>query len=319
MAARSTTDNIPTKPTFAKVSRAGLGRNAIYTHANSTLQIVASSYTSQDGKTMSVIPKPSQKDAGSNGAAKSQPLKILPSPNRVVMASPTSDCDASADSSHVAYATNDDKAKSVPGVNGKQHQHPTVRTEDGAVKSATNDDGSTQLSSDGSGKPQSFDTKSVASGTTFAMDEKESLRPDDSASMRAAIEEEETFSAPGSVVNGSRVGSDIGSRTFREQFQDIPYVNIVSIRAGQQAVTMSTAAALPSLAETSPLNHPVTSDTQSSPNHVNVPDEKLLDALQSQRDRVWVLKLEQDIIDFVGQSKYVAQHFSAWYDLPSVC
>jgi hypothetical protein len=37
------------------------------------------------------------------------------------------------------------------------------------------------------------------------------------------------------------------------------------------------------------------------------PDEKLLEALQSQRDRVWVLKLEQDIIDFIGQSKSVSR------------
>ena len=34
-----------------------------------------------------------------------------------------------------------------------------------------------------------------------------------------------------------------------------------------------------------------------------VPDERLVEALSSGRDRVWVLKLEQDIIDFVKDSK----------------
>lgn len=33
------------------------------------------------------------------------------------------------------------------------------------------------------------------------------------------------------------------------------------------------------------------------------PDQKLLDALENPRDRVWVLKLEQDVIDFVKDAK----------------
>ena len=54
------------------------------------------------------------------------------------------------------------------------------------LKVSITEDSSTQLSSsDGSGKPPSIDGKSVASATTFALDEKESLRPDDSASLSA--------------------------------------------------------------------------------------------------------------------------------------
>ena len=45
-------------------------------------------------------------------------------------------------------------------------------------------------------KPPSLDGKSITSGTTFALDEKESLRPDDSASVKAA-EDDDTFSGRG--------------------------------------------------------------------------------------------------------------------------
>ena len=55
------------------------------------------------------------------------------------------------------------------------------------------EDNHSHLSSS-STKQQSFDTKSMASVTTFAMDEKESIRPDDSASVRAA-EDDEAFNA----------------------------------------------------------------------------------------------------------------------------
>lgn len=50
--------------------------------------------------------------------------------------------------------------------------------------------------SDSSTKPASFDTKSMASENTFGMDEKESLRPDDSASVQAADEDEPFFVPP---------------------------------------------------------------------------------------------------------------------------
>ena len=56
-------------------------------------------------------------------------------------------------------------------------------------------------------KPPSLDGKSITSGTTFALDEKESLRPDDSASVKAA-EDDDTFSGRGSIVAGSRIGSE---------------------------------------------------------------------------------------------------------------
>lgn len=171
-------------------------------------------------------------------------------------------------------------------------------------KSVTIDDTSTQVSSsDGSGKPASTDGKSTVSGTTFAMDEKESLRPDDSASLRDN-QEEENLSTTGSVVAGSRVGSDTGSRAFRDQLREIsimtpqgdaqfnqyppPAMPNPSIAFGDGSVPAMTAQL--SMAR---------GIAPTSGNAAYAPDEKLLEALESHKDRVWVLKTEQDIITFV--------------------
>ncbi len=63
-------------------------------------------------------------------------------------------------------------------------------------------------------KPPSLDGKSITSGTTFALDEKESLRPDDSASVKAA-EDDDTFSGRGSIVAGSGIGSEAAGKRER--------------------------------------------------------------------------------------------------------
>ena len=109
------------------------------------------------------------------------------------------------------------------------------------VKSLATDDSVTQLSSsDGSVKPPSLDGKSVASGTTFALDEKESIRPDDSASLRA-VEEEDVVSPPDSIAAGSRVGSDSGvARAFRDQLHEISADwSVASTRSSAWAVPTS--------------------------------------------------------------------------------
>jgi hypothetical protein len=182
---------------------------------------------------------------------------------------------------------------------------PTTPVADECAVKITNDDASTQLSSDGSTKPLSFDCKSVASGATFGLDEKESLRPDDSASVRAIVEDDEYLSAPGSVVAGSRVNSDIGANAFREQLRDIALMNVTPARNGTHAfqgpIMSNVTIAQPSAIQPG-LISAGSSQSMSLPIH-GVPDEKLIEALQSPRDRVWVLKLEQDIIDFIGQSK----------------
>jgi hypothetical protein len=185
------------------------------------------------------------------------------------------------------------------------------------VKISAAEDSSTQLSSsDGSGKPPSIDGKSVASATTFALDEKESLRPDDSASLRA-VEEEDVTSPPDSVVNDSRHGSDNGAaRAFRDQLHEIAVMNPQS----QRGVPPGRFPNMPpgphmlydpnqALNGGRPMSQPVGSgmpNMDGVPNLPSAPDEKLIEALQSPRDRLFVVKIEQDFIDFIKDSRYVS-------------
>jgi hypothetical protein len=182
------------------------------------------------------------------------------------------------------------------------------------VKHLGPDDGSTQLSSsDSSAKPPSLDGKSTTSGTTFALDEKESLRPDDSASLRA-VEEEDGVSPPGSLAAGSRMGSDVGgSRAFRDQLNEIatmgpvPHRGVPPGRFQQPVIPVGNGLYQPvqSLDSVRNLPGPVVNGSNPGPAVAPqpLPDEKLLEALESARDRVWVLKLEQDFIDFVKDPK----------------
>lgn len=167
------------------------------------------------------------------------------------------------------------------------------------------DDNSTQVSSsEGSAKVPSLDGKSTTSGTTFAMDEKESLRPDDSASLRA-VEEEDAFSASASINESSRNGSVSGAQAFRDQLQEIAVIDPMSKRFPREvappAIPVSHADSNPGGAFSNPAPkyalaaRPDSNPTSDTPQ----PDEKLIEALQSYRDRVWVLKLEQDVLDFI--------------------
>lgn len=178
------------------------------------------------------------------------------------------------------------------------------------VKLSIAEDSSTQLSSsDGSGKPPSIDGKSVASATTFALDEKESLRPDDSASLRA-VEEEDVTSPPESVIADSRHGSDNGAaRAFRDQLHEIAVMNPQSHRgvpAGRFPAQPNGPHTLydPSqpINGVRPTSQPL---VNGPPNMSAIPDEKLIEALQSPRDRLFVVKIEQDFIDFIKDSRYV--------------
>ena len=159
-------------------------------------------------------------------------------------------------------------------------------------------------------KPPSLDGKSIASGTTFAMDEKESLRPDDSASVKAAAEDDDAFSIRGSFIAGSRMSSDIAARARGIQLGDIPERRTAQPPPGPPGQGVL---APPSSASEQPpvLSSAMPLSTEGSSDALNViyrqaPDEKLLDALASPRDRYFLLRLEKDVIDFVQDSKYLA-------------
>lgn len=163
-------------------------------------------------------------------------------------------------------------------------------------------------------KPPSLDGKSITSGTTFALDEKESLRPDDSASVKAAAEDDDAFSVRGSYIAGSRMGSDIAARFQRIQIGDMPLRPITTshILTGNQLPGVATPQSGSSEKQPAAESKitlgggaaPADSLTANGFLSQN-PDEKLLEAMQSSKDRLFLLRLEQQVIEFVQDSKYV--------------
>lgn len=166
------------------------------------------------------------------------------------------------------------------------------------------DDDQTHLSNS-STKPTSFDSKSMASVTTFAMDEKDSLRPDDSASVQAADEEESLSGAA-----NSRTGSEAGTRGFREPLRD---GNGQRIRGLIPTVMQRFPDGDIRAANTIPPdsvsnNFVVTNQAEFQPGttlngYPLEPDEKLLEAMSSPKDRLLLLQLEEKIRDFIQDSK----------------
>lgn len=186
----------------------------------------------------------------------------------------------------------------------------------GALRSGLRlDDEKTHLSYS-STKAASLDGKSVASGTTFAMDEKESLRPDDSASVKAG-EEDESYSGPASGAPSSRVGSEAGGKAFRDQFNEISE----RMGPGGSRGLPPTRRIIPGIAEEGPQGAiinplPVVPAPTSMPRpelspvigtpfayDYQQPDEKLIEALESPKDRLFLLQLEQQVISFIKDSQ----------------
>lgn len=158
-------------------------------------------------------------------------------------------------------------------------------------------------------KPPSLDGKSITSGTTFALDEKESLRPDDSASVKAA-EDDDTFSGRGSIVAGSRIGSEAAARGYRSQYYE------ASDRRGMQPTMQERQSQGVNTPPSGSSEQQGTDDSKPKPLvgatgvpdtfnlfYRQTPDEKLLEALESPKDRIFLLRLEQDVIEFVKDSK----------------
>lgn len=161
-------------------------------------------------------------------------------------------------------------------------------------------------------KPLSLDGKSITSGTTFALDEKESLRPDDSASVQAA-EDDEALSGPGSIAADSRISSEVAGRAFRSQLPDATERRSIAVQAIQLRQVQDLPQSLQSVSDQQLIqagkgNSPT--DFAESPMVSNIfyrqtPDDKLLEALESPKDRIFLLRLEQTVIEFVKDSKYI--------------
>ncbi|KAK4190608.1 hypothetical protein QBC35DRAFT_61557 [Podospora australis] len=161
-------------------------------------------------------------------------------------------------------------------------------------------------------KPPSLDGKSITSGTTFALDEKESLRPDDSASVKAAAEDDDAFSfRGGSYLVNSRMGSDVAARIQRLQIGDMPPRAMTAHHASAGNKSQGIATPQSGVSDkqlTSDAKHPLVSgavapDTMVTGFLSQHPDDKLLDAMKVPKDRIFLLKLEQEVIEFVEHSK----------------
>jgi hypothetical protein len=180
---------------------------------------------------------------------------------------------------------------------------------------STEDDQS-HLSNNSSREPPSFDTKSIASVTTFAMDEKESLRPDDSASVQA-VDDEDSSSGPscdpsvqgeGEQVMLPRVlpqssGIAVGNtRRYPSitlanppRFGDLPMSPITESEEIRQARVIPQEMIdvdAPQLRGGGVVHRQQTLAV--------MPDEKLLDALASPKDRLPLLQLEEKILAFIS-------------------
>ena len=180
-------------------------------------------------------------------------------------------------------------------------------------------DDKTQLSYT-STKPPSLDGKSVASGTTFAMDEKESLRPDDSASFKAA-EEDDSNSGQASATPSSRIGSEAGGKAFRDQFNEIsermgpggqrplPLQNNRRILQGnpdevpQGPLAILGSVIPPAVSIPRPEMAPASGPAALYNYNYQGPDEKLLEAMETPKDRLFLLQLEQQVISFIRDSQ----------------
>jgi hypothetical protein len=194
------------------------------------------------------------------------------------------------------------------GTTSSSPRSPGLAMANGLVRSDTisSEDPAQPFPSDLSTKAPSLDGKSVASGTTFALDEKESLRPDDSASAKAA-EEEDSYSGPGSAAAGSRVGSEASARAFGEQFYEI------AERIGEPLKQDGNNARFPVPLPIEPGVPNIVATFEKDGSHqqflnptpgipfgfASDPDEKLLEALETPKDRLFLLRLEQEVIEFV--------------------
>lgn len=162
-------------------------------------------------------------------------------------------------------------------------------------------------------KQTSSDSRSAISGATFALDEKESLRPDDSASTRAT-EDEDSFSGVASAAPSSRVGSEAGGRAFRDQFNEIseridPTLHRLQTINRRGVPGVIEHRSQPTQAPHPPaVSLPMNGSEDSATNGIiymmekREPDEKLLEALQSPKDRLFLLQLEQQVISFIKNS-----------------
>lgn len=309
MASSVDTGVTSSKPSFARVSYRDCS-NARHSHSNE-FQIAAAGIQPSSGPTNSQnrsnsIHRPSSTSpspAGSNNS----PLSPIPRPlNSKAQQAQLAHLDQ-RNLHETVRSTDSGPEVLVQAADRASPPTKTNNTPDGLLLRTNTDEVGTLLSSsDGDGKPPSLDGKSVASGTTFALDEKESLRPDDSASVQASAEDEDLSFPPGAGVPTSRMGSEDGVRAFRDQLHEIHAMDPSrrpQVGTGPGANNQGVLYVPPEGPGMGSVPRPSRQATLTAETGGTAPDTKLLEALENPRDRIWVLKLEQDVIDFVKDAK----------------
>ncbi len=234
--------------------------------------------------------------------------RLIPTPKAPVVADPAAESQTILDLSGLKFGAEAEMPSLiVNGVGADSPERPNK-----AVNNQTPPDEVSQKADSNSElgtKPPSLDGKSITSGTTFnALDEKESLRPDDSASVKAAAEDDDAFSVRGSLLANSRMGSDVAARVHRIQIGDMPPRAIAQILPEAHIQGIDTPQSGSSEQQPSDIRMPLAAAANAAPDVINAlyrqaPDEKLLEAMQSAKDRLFLLRLEKEVIDFVKDSK----------------
>ncbi|KAI9376823.1 hypothetical protein BJX61DRAFT_488443 [Aspergillus egyptiacus] len=205
------------------------------------------------------------------------------------------------DAADIAQLSHAVQAASISEKSGQGNAGYSIeRQENGPLRREDSfEDDRTHLSNS-STKPTSFDSKSMASVTTFAMDEKDSLRPDDSASVQA-IDEEESLSGHASGAPNSLTGSESGARFKDVQRHRVPLHNTAIFNDGSQRPNGSNMA--DSLANNFLAANSDAFPARSLHGFPSEPDEKLIEAMKSPKDRLLILQLEEKIRNFIQNSK----------------
>ena len=252
-----------------------------------------------------------QKDTSSASPTpnSSPSAKVVPaSPNRLIRQNQARD--------DIAAAVDGVEKLSVKSETSSQRSSNDSSKINVPVTGVTEDDGSHLSNS--SMKPASFDTKSMASENTFALDEKESLRPDDSASVQAADEDDQLFVPPLSGRPDHQMALERGNTGIRRSMHDEP----VPVSLAARRVPISTMAnpprfgeVMPTVSQCFPSN--VTSTNQLGANQIGVEspqqyapapmplDERLIEAMGTPKDRLLLLQLEEKFLAFITKAKYV--------------
>ncbi|KAH8671403.1 hypothetical protein BX600DRAFT_247980 [Xylariales sp. PMI_506] len=303
----------PAKLSFAKVAASG-------TRENMPPRVAVPTQDHRRGPPANVAVPAAKNTAASAPAKSSSPQATAKTPvqaqatvskDRSTKQKPATPADAKISQDMKNLSLSSDRAKPVAPslvVNGSSSAAGELQSKQESA-TAISDDASQRAdsSSEIGTKAPSLDGKSITSGTTFALDEKESLRPDDSASVKAAAEDDESFSVRGSQMANSRMGSEV-ARVHRLRIGDMPERRIVQILPENHdqgvATPQSSSSGPPPPVDNSQglVNVTGTPDAFSTMYAQN-PDEKLLEAMNSPKDRIFLLRLEQEVINFVQSSK----------------